>query len=577
MTTLIASNSTRSLLAPRYRLSGLVSVCCLLLSSLSLGACQVSTKRPETRAVKAKSPENWESYFGNDSAWSYSSLNQINRANVKKLVPVWTFPTGEVSGGLQSTPIVVNGVMYLLGPRNRLFAMNAATGKEIWRYFYALPHTPPPLGNISTRGMAFANGVLYFGTYDNHVVAVDAQTGKEKWNVAVNSDVDPAFQCKCTIRAAPLIVKDKVIVGVSEIAPRGYLNAFDAETGKLDWRFWVIPGPGEPGNETWQGDSWKKGGGRPWGTGSYDSELNLLYWGTGDPTPLSGENRLGDNLYTDSLLAINPDTGLLKWYFQENPHDHYDYDSNGESVLVDGVVSQKHRRLLIHPSKNGYAYVIDRETGEFVSYFAYVDDVSWTKGLDKNGRPVDPVIPAPGKETSYCPSAAGGRSYMHSAYSPRTGLWYNSGWEFCNVLKVDDSGERASWKYSPAPNGTYWGHIDAFDPLKGTKKWEYRTDYLNLSSLLATAGDLLFGGDALGNVFALDAASGTKLWHFNTGGGITGATISYSVDGRQYVAVGSGSGSVDAVLMPMWFPELKDHLPQPASTLFVFALPEKSK
>jgi alcohol dehydrogenase (cytochrome c) len=550
----------------------------LVIVGPSAGQDEVTPSRIEQAA---KEPQNWLSYYGNYAAWSYSPLDQITRMNVKQLVPVWAFATGELRGGLQSAPLVADGVMYLLGPHNRLFAINAATGKEVWHYYYKLPEGRSCGG---TRGLAIGAGRAFFGTCDNHVVAVDAKTGQEVWNV----EVEDYSKCHCYISSAPLFVKGKVIVGGTggDNAHRGYLNAFDAETGKQVWRFWIIPGPGEPGNETWAGDSWKLGGGAPWLTGSYDPKLNLTYWGTGNASStLYGSHRLGDNLYTASLVALDPDTGNLKWYFQETPHDIYDYDSAPEPVLIDIDRNGKRQELVVHPSKNGYAYVLDRATGKYLNGWPYVYDINWNKGLDKNGKPIDAVVLPPGQWTVFCPATSGGRAYEHSAYSPRTGWWYSIGWQFCaradpaekEVNEGDFwfSGER---EYRPSSNGTIWGHIDAFDPLTGKKQWSFRTDYLDVSSLLATGGDLLFTGDVWGGFFALDAKTGEKLWSFPTGSGITGAPISYSVNGRQYVAIGSGPGSGNyRQISSVWFPELAGRMPQAASTLFVFALPERVK
>src|SRR5450759_1771712 len=311
-----------------------------------------------SRLVDAgKEPQNWLTYFGNYAAWSYSSLDQITRQNVKQIVPVWAFPTGELRGGLMATPLVADGVMYLMGPRNRVFALDAVTGRQIWKYFYQLPDGPVPYQNGS-RGVAIGYGLVYFGSLDNHVVALDAKTGREVWQI----EIEDVRQCGCNVTSAPLLVKDKVIVGVTagDSAHRGYLHAYDAKTGKHLWRFYTIPAAGEPGNETWAGDSWKLGGGSTWFTGSYDPELNLVYWGVGNASSdYYGEDRQGENLYTESLVALDADTGKLRWYFQETPHDVYDYDSNAEPMLIDVTGNGQTRKLVVHASKNGFAYVLD--------------------------------------------------------------------------------------------------------------------------------------------------------------------------------------------------------------------------
>lgn len=528
-------------------------------------------------------PQNWLTYGGNYRAWRYSPLNQITTQNVKSLAPVWAFPTGELRGGLNATPLVADGVMYLIGPRNRLFAMNAATGQKLWSYEYQLPKDFSVPYTPGTRGVAMAYGLIYLGTLDNHLVAIDAKTGREVWDV----EIQDVRQCGCNVTSAPLVVKDKVIVGNTggETAHRSYLTAFDAKTGKLLWRFYTIPGQGEPGRETWDQESWRFGGGPTWLTGSYDPELNLVYWGIGNPSSdFYGEGRKGDNLYTNSIVALDPETGKMKWYFQELPHDLYDFDSAYECVLIDARWKGADRKLLVHPNKGGYTWVIDRTNGKFVSGYPFIDTISWMKGVDAEGKPTGRLDIPPDKETYVCPSVCGGRSWNHSSYSPRTQFWYNTGWEFCGIVKpqlmdvVEGQGLFGGGVDLVPPKGIApYGHIDAYDPATGEKKWRYKTKYANLSSLLTTAGDLLFAGDVEGNAFALDSRTGEKLWSFNTGGGISGSPISYSVNGRQYVAVPSGMGSLIGGVVPVIWPETRGRLPEGASTLFVFALPEQSK
>ena len=535
---------------------------------------------PERIVHAAKEPQNWLTFYGNYRAWSYSPLNQITRENVHRLLPAWTFPTGG-RGGLESAPIVADGKLYLVDQQNDVFALDAATGKPIWSYAYK-PAKEARAGNGKARGVAIGFGMLFMGTRENRLVALDANSGKEVWNIEIENSV----KCGCGISSAPLLVKDKVVTGVTggESAHRGYISAFDAKTGRLAWRFYTIPEPGQPGSETWTGDSWKLGGGSSWFTGSYDPELNLVFWGVGNPSSdLYGGDRLGANLYSDSLVALDADTGKLRWYFQETPHDVYDYDANSEPVLIDVQQNGQTRKLVIHSSKNGFAYVLDRETGKFIRGFPYVDTVTWTKGLDKDGKPVDPVMAEAekvDKDYLFCPGTQGGRNRNHSAYSPSTGLWYTSALEVCSHLTP---------RRQEAKEGeSFWGgerqeqlnpnavpHIAAFDPLTGKKQWTFPTKFFNVSSLLATAGDLVFGGDIEGTAFALDARSGQELWSFNTGSRIASPAVSYSVNGRQYVAIDSGGGSLIEARAPLYWPEAKNHIGQEASTLFVFALPEE--
>ena len=550
----------------------------LLLMLLVQGQVQGQELGWERLINSDREPQNWLSYGGNYSAHRYSSLDQINRGNVGQLTPAWMFPTGELRGGLNATPLVADGVMYLMGPMNRVFALDAVKGTILWRYHYKLPEISIPY-QPGSRGLAIGHGRVYFGTVDNHVVALDAKTGREIWEV----EVEDVRQCGCNITSAPLIIRDKVIVGGTggEHAHRGYINAFDAKTGRHLWRFYTIPAPGEPGAETWDPRMLKYGGAPAWLVGSYDPELNLLYWGIGNPSSdFYDALRPGDNLYSNSIIALDPDTGRLKWHYQEVPHDMYDFDSAYECVLIDYEKGGRKQKLLVHANKGGYTWVLDRATGKYVNAYPHVDELTWLKGVDGNGRPVGMQPVPPDKETFVCPSAAGGRNWDHSSYSPRTRLWYNIGWEICNIIRPEKMEPKEGQPLFGgsmtfvAPRGKpAYGHINGFDPLTGERKWRYQTRYMNVASLLSTGGDLIFTGDVMGEVFALDATNGKKLWGFNTGASVTGSPITYSVNGRQYVAVPTGMGSLVGGLTPLIWPESGGSFPERASTLVVFALP----
>ena len=556
----------------------------VLIAAIFASVCSASAQAPMAARIEhaGNEPQNWLTYYGNYGAWSYSPLNQIARENVKQIVPVWAFPAGfptnpSLKAGLEAAPLVADGVLYLVGMQNNVYAVDAATGKTLWTYVHPWPENAIIPGNKGARGLAIGDGLVYMASQDDHIVALDAKTGKVAWD-AVTDDV---FTCRCTLTSAPLYLKGKVISGVAggDGPFRGYINALDAKTGKLLWRFNTIPEPGQPGSETWIGDSWKTGGVATWLPGSYDPELNVLYWGTGNAYPdLVGEGRQGSNLYAASLVALDADTGKLKWYYQETPHDVYDYDSNPEPVLFDATLNGRARKLVLHSSKNGYAYLLDRETGKFIKAFPFADTVNWSGGLDKEGKPIDALIPS---ETTTdrltCPGTAGARNFNHSAYSPRTGWWYTSSAELCNHMTppknpTGDQNLRAGREMNPDSPP----HIGAFDPLTGKKQWEFATKYFNQSSLLATAGDLIFGGDLDGDAFALDAKTGKKLWSFNTGARIVAPPVSFSVNGRQFVAIATGGGAVIDAQVPIYYPETRNRVPQPAATLFVFALPEKN-
>jgi alcohol dehydrogenase (cytochrome c) len=526
----------------------------------------------------AREPQNWLTYGGTYGAWRYSPLDQITAANVDRLVPVWAFQTGDVSQGLQCTPLVADGRMYLIGSNTRVFCLDAATGKRLWSYRYKVPAGPPFGYGHFSRGVALGHGQVYFGTLDNYVVALDARTGEEIWKV----NVEDSRRFGCNITGAPLVVKDLVLVGSTggDSAHRGHLVAFDAKSGKLRWRFNTVPGPGEKGNETWLGDSWKYGGGATWMTGSYDPELDLVYWGVGNPSAdFYGEARQGTNLYTDSVIALRPSTGELVWYYQEIPHDVWDYDSAYECILLDATVEGRPRKLLINPNKGGFTWVLDRTNGQFVSGWKYMDSLNWSTGLDAKGQPQGRMEPEVDKPLFLCPSIAGGRSWNHASYSPRTGLLYNIGVEWCTTLTMKKQelvkeGQMAmagTFPTIPPKSGKVTSHVDAHEPVSGKVKWRYESKYPLLASLLATAGDVVFTGDPEGIFFALDARTGKKLWSFATGSGHRGSSISYSVNGRQYVATPSGPGGPVAEVLP----EAKDFTQ--GATLFVFALPASSK
>jgi alcohol dehydrogenase (cytochrome c) len=530
------------------------------------------------RLIRAASePQNWLTYFGTYNAWRYSPLDQINASNVKKLGVAWAFQTGKVEGGLNATPLVMDGVLYLAGSYNRVFALNAETGEQLWNYFYKLPQGAIPYG-VVVRGLALGHGLVFMGTLDNHLVALDAKTGREVWDV----EIEDVKQCGCNITAAPLVVKDKVVVGVTggDSAHRGYLNAFDARTGRHAWRFFTIPGPGEPGAETWAGDSWKHGGGATWMVGSYDPEQNLIFWGVGNPSSdFVGAGRRGDNLYTDSIVALDADTGKLKWHYQEIPHDEYDFDAAYEPILIDREVNGQRRKLIVHPSKAGYTWVLDRLTGKFLNAWKYVEAVNWVQKIGPQGENIGRLeIPA-GRATFICPNWGGARSWNHAAYSPRTGWLYNNGIEWCGTITPFPQQAREGRTYVSGtvkvldpPNEKSYSHIDAWDPVSGERKWTWRTKYPILSSLLATGGDVVFTGDVEGRALAFHARTGELLWSFNTGSGHRGSAITYQVKGRQYVAIPSGLGSIFVGGMYSFWPETRNL--QPGSTLFVFALPE---
>jgi len=534
----------------------------------------------------------WPHYGGTHLSWRYSALEQVNTTNVKNLVPAWIFQTGDYAENLHSTPIVVDGVMYLISARAQVTALDAATGRVIWQYRYPTPRSGIPGSHsdfIQNRGVAVGDGKVFFGTKDNFVVALDQKTGREAWKV----NVDDPRQCGCNITAAPLVVKDKVIVGGNggDQAHRGYLTAFYTRNGRLAWRWYVVPGPGEKGNETWKGDSWRFGGGSPWLTGSFDPDLNLVYWGTGNAAAdfydgdrvAPGVNKTQDvNLYTASVVALDADTGKLRWYYQEIPDDVWDFDSSYEVLLMDRQIRGQTRKILVHMNKSGLTFVLDRVTGEYLGSFNVPEIFNWITGVTENGKLAGRYEPELGETRSFCPSAAGAKSWNSMAYSPRTGFIYTPTNEICTDVTPNDNKPvegrffmNGNFPMKLPPNRATYSHVDAWDPVTGKRIWSMPYKFVLLSSMLATAGDLVFTGDPEGNFFALDARTGNRIWSFQTGAGHRGSAISYSVNGKQYIAATSGwhqtvVGGAAAAL----FPNENFRL---GSTLVVFALPEGSR
>jgi alcohol dehydrogenase (cytochrome c) len=532
--------------------------CALVLAGLFVAVATTSGQVSFDRIARGESEtRDWLTYSGGMLGQRHSQLAQITPANVKDLELQWVFQARSLEK-FEATPLVVDGVMYTVQPPNDIVALDAATGRVFWVY----PYVPSPLARLCcgrvNRGLAILDNTLFMATIDGRLIAVDAKTGGLVWNVAV-SGARPDAGYSFTV--APLVVKDKIIIGTAggEYGVRGFLAAFDARSGKEVWRFNTIAGPGEKGAETWGGDSWKTGGGSIWVTGSYDPELNLTYWGVGNPGPdWNGDVRPGDNLYSDSVVALDAETGTLKWHFQFTPHDVYDYDSVQVPVLADIQWQGAPRKVMLFANRNGIYYTLDRRTGEFLVGKPFTK-VTWTTGLDSNGRPQNPV-PLTEEGVLLYPGVQGGTNWYSPAFNPRTGLFYVPTWidtysTFTKRPVEYKEGQRYTGALpampirllTPGPSinrrrpeeGT--GAIQAIDPKTGDKKWEYATADVIDSGVLSTASDLLFSGSRDGYAFALDARSGSLLWRANVGGSVSNGPITYAVGGRQYVAMAAGS------------------------------------
>jgi len=503
-----------------------------------------------------KEPQNWLTYSGTELSQRHSLLTQITPAIVKNLELQWVFQARSLEK-FEATPLVVDGVLYTVQAPNDVVAIDAVTGRVFWVFEYApSPEARVCCGRVN-RGLAILGDTLFMGTIDGHLLALDAKSGKPIWNVTVAK-----AEAGYSLMHAPLVVKNKVIVGVAggEFGIRGFLAAYDARTGKQEWKFNTIPGPGEPGHETWSGDSWMHGGASVWVTGSYDEQLNLTYWGIGNPGPdWNSDVREGSNLYSDCVVALDADTGKLKWYFQFSPHDDFDFDSVQVPVLADMEWKGKMRRVMLWANRNGFYYVLDRTTGEFLQGKPFAK-VTWTTGLDDSGHPVRVASANPTREgTLTYPGVQGATNWFSPSYSPHTGLFYIDIWEnygsVYNKLPAEFvEGRRytAGAPRSPVPSlratqvitrteDEGYGTIRAFDPKTGARKWEFKMADVSMSGILTTASDVLFAGGREGYFWAIDARTGAELWKANLGGEVASGPMTYSVNGRQYVSVSAGS------------------------------------
>ncbi len=536
----------------------------LVAAVVSVAAVSLQAQVGFDRLLRADAePHNWLSYSGGLSNQRYTGLTEIAPGNVKDLRLQWVWQARSLEK-FEATPLAVDGVLYTVQAPNDVVALDAATGRVFWTF----PYQPAPeartcCGRVN-RGLAILGDTLFMGTIDAHLLAIDARSGQLLWDTTVASARE-----RYSITMSPLVANDKVIVGTAggDMGIRGIIAAFDVKTGKEVWRFHTIPGPGQPGNETWSGGSWMTGGAGVWNAGAYDPETNLTFFGTGNPAPdWDGRSRLGDNLYSDSVVAIDAETGALRWHYQFTPHDELDYDATQVPVLADILFRGQPRKVMLWANRNGLMYVLDRTTGEFLLGKPYVK-VNWMDGFDHKGRPqrVPGKVPTP-EGTLIQPHVHGATNWAPPSFSPRTGLFYVAHWE--NTATVVVEGQ------SPRPAGvntrqTTMGQIDlqpffndeheaygvvrAYDPATLDPRWEYRMSDITWGGVLTTASDLVFSGGREGYFFALDARTGELLWKASVGGQVNAGPMSYAVGGRQYVAIAAGSA------------------------LFSFALPERAR
>jgi alcohol dehydrogenase (cytochrome c) len=524
----------------------------LITASALLALCLLAQSPPppvsydRLRAAAAE-PHNWLTYSGNYNGHRHSPLAQIKPGNVAAVTPTWVYQSRE-SGKIETSPIVVDGVVYITEKPHIVTALDGRTGRPLWSYRRPPVSVPTCCGPVN-RGLAVLDDALYLGTLDAHLVALDMKTGRVRWDVTVAD-----YKTGHSITVAPLAVKDKIVVGIAggEFGIRGFLDAYDARTGKRAWRLWTVPAPGQPGHETWnggKGNAWKTGGAPTWVTGAYDPGSNLIYWGTGNPAPdYDGDDRKGDNLYSDCLLAIDADSGKLRWHFQFTPHDLHDWDANQVPMLIDANFGGKPRRLVAQANRNGFYYLLDRLTGQFLVGSAFARQ-SWASGLDPRGRPI--VLPgtAPTAEgTLVYPGLAGATNWFSPAYNPATGLVYVQAREdYAQIFHKTKSdyqpGEHFEGGSARDVEGAeHYGVIKAIEAVTGKIRWQMKQYAPPSGGVLSTAGGLVWSGNREGWFFALDAASGRALWRFQTGGLIWANPVSFAVDGQQQVAIAAGQG-----------------------------------
>ena len=512
--------------------------------AVAVAALPVAAQVSYERILDAASePGSWLTYSGSYGAQRYSTLDQIDRDNVHRLQPAWIYQVRSTQK-FEVSPLVVDGVMYITEAPSDATALDLRTGRPLWTYRRSIPQGIVTCCGQVNRGVALLDDQVFLGTVDAHLVALDARTGRVRWDVEVAEHTEGY-----AITVAPLALDDKIIVGIAggEYRIRGFLDAYDPITGERLWRFWTVPGPGEPGHDTWSGDSWERGGAPTWVTGAYDPELNLLYWGTGNPGPdFIGEVREGDNLYSESLIALDPDTGELKWYFQFLPHDVHDYDSTQIPVLLDAEFEGEPRKLLVFPNRNGFYYVLDRVTGEFLVGKQFAKQ-TWALGLDENGRPIEDSASIPSREGALVyPDDDGAANWYSPTYSPQTNLIYRNVREKGATYYLADATYEPGKIYMGAsrrvvPGEDPKGFLRALNPLTGDLVWEIEVFSPPWAGLMSTAGGLVFSGTMEGDFFAADAQTGDVLWRFQTGGAIYANPISYLSEGRQFITIAAGS------------------------------------
>ncbi len=499
-----------------------------LVLSIFIAALGVYAQGLDPAALLKAPTDTWPTYNGDYSGRRYSTLRQINASNVGSMRLAWAFQAH--SSAIKSTPLLVNGILYFTVP-DHAWAVDARTGRQIWHYHY----NSDGGDHIGHRGLAMYHDWLFFTTPDAHMVSLNAKDGSVRWTVEL-ADVKIGYFATM----APLVIRNHVIVGVSGDVTDvpGFLESIDPETGKVEWRWNTAPKPGEPGSETWPKDSdaIEHGGGMTWMTGTYDPELNLLYWGTGNPNPvLAGEGRPGDNLYTCSIVALTPDTGKLVWYFQPSPHDVHGWDAVEAPVVLDADFRGTASKLLAPASRTGYFFVLDRATGKNLLTAPFIEQ-NWASHIDERGRPIGRLDKYPEPDgTLVEPGSDGATNWMAPSFSPNTGLFYVVARRIFSIFYKTATGKPEGW--GGRDRNLYANSVlQAIDYQTGKIRWSREVgDGESTAGILTTAGGLLFTADTSDNVLALDPATGKTLWHVSPGGRMVSSPMTYELDGKQYV------------------------------------------
>ncbi len=534
------------------RLTTIIGLNLLLVlgASTTVAAQQAGPGRVTEEEIQGGLPPDgsrWLTFGGNYANQRHSPLTQITPENVANLVPQWTFQTNTLDD-FETTSLMRDNVLYVTGPSNTAWAIDARSGRQIWSYQRELPLDLRACCGLVNKGFAMLGDKLYMATLDAHLIALDMSTGTVVWDATMED-----YQGGYASTIAPVAADGKIIVGVAggEFGIRGFIDAYDAETGERAWRFYTIPGPGEPGNETWAGDSWQTGGASVWVTGAYDPEQNLLFYGIGNPGPdYYGDLRLGDNLYAASIVALDAATGELAWHYQFTPHDVHDWDATEVPVLADLEIDGRERQVVMFANRNGFYYTLDRTTGEVILARPFVL-TTWATEIGADGRPV--LLPGhtPSEEGEItCPDLAGGTNFWPPSFDPATGVFFVNARESCMTFYAWEQeyvrGERftggAGERIRDDPEMPLYGALRALDPTTGERLWEFQYPNPSTSGLLTTASGLIFSGDSEGNLLALDSRSGELLWRYQMGSPLHGTSaISYMLDGRQHILVPAGT------------------------------------